>query len=49
MSSGLILTALGVGLARIREMAGLAAGGGVRFVRPGAGSLNGDKPAAVRA
>jgi hypothetical protein len=36
--------------ARFREMAGLgvSAAGGVRFVRPGAGS-NGDKPAAVRA
>jgi hypothetical protein len=34
--------------ARFREMAGLAAGGGVRFIRPGAGS-NGDKPAAVQA
>ena len=32
--------------ARFREMAGLA--GGVRFIRPGAGSSNGDKPAAVQ-
>jgi hypothetical protein len=33
--------------ARFREMAGLA-GGGVRFIRPGAGS-NGDKPASIQA
>jgi hypothetical protein len=36
--------------ARFREMAGLGVpAGGVRFLRPGAGSSNGDKPAAVRA
>jgi hypothetical protein len=35
---------------RFREMAGLGvSAGGVRFIRPGAGSLNGDKPAAVQA
>ena len=35
--------------ARFREMSGLGlSAGGVRFIRPGAGS-NGDKPAAVRA
>jgi hypothetical protein len=32
---------------KFREMSGLA--GGVRFIRPGAGSSNGDKPAAVQA
>jgi hypothetical protein len=36
--------------ARFHEMAGLgvSVAGGVRFVRPGAGSSNGDKPAAVQ-
>jgi Homeodomain-like domain len=34
-------------IARFKTLAGLA-GGGVRFIRPGAGS-NGDKPAAVQA
>jgi len=36
-------------IARFKTLAGLGvpAGGGVRFIRPGAGSLNGDKPAAV--
>jgi predicted transcriptional regulator len=34
-------------MTKFREMSGLAAGG-VRFVRPGAGS-NGDNPAAVQA
>jgi hypothetical protein len=38
-------------IARFKAIAGLgvSAGGGVRFIRPGAGSSNGDKPAAVRA
>jgi hypothetical protein len=37
-------------IARFKTMAGLGvSAGGVRFVRPGAGSLNGDKPATVRA
>jgi len=37
-------------IARFKTLAGLGvpAGGGVRFIRPGAGS-NGDKPAAVQA
>ena len=37
-------------IARFKTLAGLGvpAGGGVRFIRPGAGSLNGDKPAAVQ-
>jgi hypothetical protein len=34
--------------ARFREMSGRDSSGGVRFIRPGAGS-NGDKPAAVQA
>jgi hypothetical protein len=40
---------IGRACARFREMAGLgSAGGGVRFIRPGAGSLNGDKPVSGR-
>ena len=34
--------------ARFREMAGLYSAGGVRFIRPGAGSNGGDKPVAER-
>lgn len=34
--------------ARFREMAGLDSAGGVRFIRPGAGS-NGDKPTSIQA
>jgi hypothetical protein len=36
-------------IARFKAMAGLNSAGGVRFVRPGAGSSNGDKPEAVQA
>jgi hypothetical protein len=35
-------------IARFKTMAGLDSAGGVRFIRPGAGSSNGDKPAAVQ-
>jgi hypothetical protein len=45
---GCSLSTLTRSIARFKTMAGLdTAGGGVRFIRPGAGS-NGDKPAAVQ-
>jgi Trp operon repressor len=43
---GVSVTTITRACARFREMSGLAAG--VRFIRPVAGSLNGDKPAAVQ-
>jgi hypothetical protein len=44
---GCSLSTLTRSIARFKTLAGLrvSAGGGVRFIRPGAGSLNGDKPA----
>jgi hypothetical protein len=46
---GVSTSTMGRACARFREMAGLGSAGGVRFIRPGAGSSNGDKPAAGRA
>jgi hypothetical protein len=35
-------------IARFKTLAGLNSAGGVRFIRPGAGLSNGDKPATVQ-
>jgi hypothetical protein len=44
---GCSLSTLTRSIARFKTMAGLNSAGGVRFIRPGAGSSNGDKPATV--
>ena len=46
---GCTLSTLTRSIARFKTVAELNCAGGVRFIGNGAGSLNGDKPAAVRA